>query len=68
MSRLPFSQTNVYAAAQRRRMRTFEGFQRKAVVVVPSDEEFKNRTANRPKEETKDLPPEYAINEMKGPV
>ena len=58
-------QTNVYASAQRRKMRPFEGFQRKAVVIVPTDEVFKERIAKREKEEGKDVP-EQAILEMKG--
>jgi len=46
-------------------MRPFEGFQRKAVVIVPSDEEYKRRCNEREKEEGKDVP-ESAVNEMKG--
>lgn len=46
-------------------MRPFEGFQRKAVVIVPSNEEYKRRCAEREKEEGKDVP-ESAVNEMKG--
>lgn len=58
-------QTNVYASARRRKMQPFEGFQRKAVVIVPSDEEFKKRVETREKEEGKDVP-EKAVLEMKG--
>ena len=58
-------QTNVYPSAQRRKMRSFEGFQRKAVVVCPSEEELKNRTEKREKEEGKDVPDD-AVLEMKG--
>jgi len=57
-------QTNVYASARRRKMTPFEGFQRKAVVVVPTDEEFKRRISQREKEEGKDVP-EKAVLEMK---
>lgn len=57
-------QTNVYASARRRKMQPFEGFQRKAVVIVPSDEEFKKRVETREKEEGKDVP-EKAVLEMK---
>ena len=46
-------------------MRPFEGFQRKAVVIVPTDEEFKNRCAQREKEEGKEVP-DSAVLEMKG--
>ncbi|PVD25432.1 hypothetical protein C0Q70_13088 [Pomacea canaliculata] len=57
-------QTNVYASARRRKMQPFEGFQRKAVVVVPTDEEFKVRVEKREKEEGKEIP-EKAVLEMK---
>ncbi|XP_064600280.1 heterogeneous nuclear ribonucleoprotein U-like protein 1 isoform X2 [Liolophura sinensis] len=57
-------QTNVYASARRRKMQPFEGFQRKAVVVIPSDEDFKTRIAEREKEEGKEVP-ERAVLEMK---
>ncbi|KAL1124634.1 hypothetical protein AAG570_001258 [Ranatra chinensis] len=57
-------QTNVYPAAQRRKMRNFEGFIRKAVVIVPTDEEFKRRVEKRELEEGKDVP-DSAVMEMK---
>jgi len=57
-------QTNVYPSAQRRKMRAFEGFQRKAVVVCPTDEELTERTAKRESDEGKDVP-EDAVLEMK---
>lgn len=57
-------QTNVYPSAQRRKMRPFEGFQRKAVVIVPSDDEYKKRREAQQKEEGKDVPDD-AILEMK---
>lgn len=57
-------QTNVYPSAQRRKMRPFEGFQRKAIVIVPTDEEFKARVEKREKEEGKDVP-DKAVLEMK---
>ncbi|XP_005092857.1 heterogeneous nuclear ribonucleoprotein U-like protein 1 [Aplysia californica] len=57
-------QTNVYASARRRKMQPFEGFQRKAVVVLPTDEEFKKRVKERTDEEGKDIP-ESAVLEMK---
>jgi len=58
-------QTNVYASARRRKMTPFEGFQRKAVVVLPTEEEFKNRVKQRTEEEGKEIP-ESAVLEMKG--
>ncbi|KAF8564408.1 hypothetical protein P879_02611 [Paragonimus westermani] len=57
-------QTNVYPSAQRRKMRPFEGFKRKAIVIVPTDEEFRRRIAQREKEEGKEVP-ESAVLEMK---
>ncbi|CAH1388664.1 unnamed protein product [Nezara viridula] len=57
-------QTNVYPAAQRRKMRNFEGFTRKAVVIVPTDEEFKRRVNEREQLEGKDVP-DSAVMEMK---
>ena len=46
-------------------MRGFEGFVRRAVVIVPTDEELKSRIAKREAEEGKDVP-DSAILEMKG--
>jgi len=46
-------------------MRGFEGFVRRAVVIVPEDEELKARTAKREEEEGKDVP-DSALLEMKG--
>ncbi|XP_022244327.1 heterogeneous nuclear ribonucleoprotein U-like protein 1 isoform X2 [Limulus polyphemus] len=57
-------QTNVYPSAQRRKMRPFEGFRRKAVVIVPHDEEFKRRREKQEKKEGKDVP-DSAVLEMK---
>lgn len=48
-------------------MRPFEGFQRKAVVIVPTDEEFKRRCDQREKEEGKEIP-DSAVLEMKGMI
>lgn len=46
-------------------MRPFEGFRSKAIVLVPTDEEFKKRIEKRTKEEGKDVP-DHAVLEMKG--
>jgi heterogeneous nuclear ribonucleoprotein U-like protein 1 len=46
-------------------MRPFEGFQRKAVIIVPTDEEFKKRMEKREKVEGKEVP-DSAVLEMKG--
>ncbi|KAK2711858.1 heterogeneous nuclear ribonucleoprotein U-like protein 1 isoform X2 [Artemia franciscana] len=57
-------QTNVYPSAQRRKLKCFGEFIRRAVVIVPTDEEFKKRVAKREAEEGKDVPNE-AVLEMK---
>eukprot|EP00076_Gallus_gallus_P034709 XP_025000247.1 heterogeneous nuclear ribonucleoprotein U-like protein 1 isoform X2 [Gallus gallus] len=57
-------QTNVYGSAQRRKMRPFEGFQRKAVVICPTDDDLRERTVRRTDEEGKDVP-DHAVLEMK---
>merc|ERR1719495_1334513 len=57
-------QTNVYPSAQKRKARPFEGFQRRAVVVVPSDDVYKERVAAQTAAGNKDIPDE-AIMEMK---
>lgn len=46
-------------------MRPFESYKRKAIVIVPSDEEFKRRIVQRLKEEGKEVPAS-ALLEMKG--
>ncbi|XP_055927077.1 heterogeneous nuclear ribonucleoprotein U-like protein 1 [Argiope bruennichi] len=57
-------QTNVYPSAQRRKMRNFEGFKRIAVVIVPTDAEYRRRCDKRDREEGKDVP-DQAVLEMK---
>ncbi|XP_018428271.1 PREDICTED: heterogeneous nuclear ribonucleoprotein U-like protein 1 [Nanorana parkeri] len=57
-------QTNVYGTAQRRKMRPFEGFQRKAIIICPTDEDLLDRIVKRTDEEGKDVP-DSAVLEMK---
>ncbi|XP_053330157.1 heterogeneous nuclear ribonucleoprotein U-like protein 1 [Spea bombifrons] len=57
-------QTNVYGTAQRRKMRPFEGFQRRAVVICPTDADLQDRIVKRTDEEGKDVP-DSAVLEMK---
>ncbi|XP_075692322.1 heterogeneous nuclear ribonucleoprotein U-like protein 1 [Rhinoderma darwinii] len=57
-------QTNVYATAQRRKMRPFDGFHRKAIVICPTDENLRDRIVKRTDEEGKDVP-DHAVLEMK---
>ncbi|XP_060711844.1 heterogeneous nuclear ribonucleoprotein U-like protein 2 [Hemiscyllium ocellatum] len=57
-------QTNVYSSAQRRKMILFKGFSRQAIVICPSDEDWKTRMKLRTAEEGDDVP-DFAMNEMK---
>lgn len=56
-------QNNVYLTAQKRKMRHFHGFQRKAIVVLPSEEEYQARSTKPEYLETKC--PDNTIQEMK---
>lgn len=57
-------QCTVYSSAQRRKMHCFKGFQRKAVVLVLQDEEWKKRLESR-KEKEEEIVPDYVLLEMK---
>ncbi|XP_033330942.2 uncharacterized protein LOC117222977 [Megalopta genalis] len=57
-------QANVYPSAQRRKMKTFGGYQRKAIVLVPSEEEYKSRVVKHKPVEGKELT-ESMLMEMK---
>ncbi|XP_058877045.1 heterogeneous nuclear ribonucleoprotein U-like protein 1, partial [Acipenser ruthenus] len=48
-------QANVYSSAQRRKLLRFRGFSRRAVVVCPSDEEWKRRLSKHQREEGEEV-------------
>ncbi|XP_041093935.1 heterogeneous nuclear ribonucleoprotein U-like protein 2 [Polyodon spathula] len=48
-------QANVYSSAQRRKLLRFQGFCRRAVVVCPSDEEWKRRLGEQQREEGEEV-------------
>ncbi|XP_069749979.1 heterogeneous nuclear ribonucleoprotein U-like protein 2 isoform X2 [Narcine bancroftii] len=58
-------QSNVYSSAQRRKMIPFKDFSRQAVVICPSDEDWKARMKLRLAEESEELP-DFVLHEMKG--
>ena len=55
-------QTNVFPTARGKKMKPFTGFQCKAIVVVPSDHEFKRRVAVREAKEGKEVPDAAVLN------
>ncbi|CAO1411343.1 unnamed protein product [Diamesa tonsa] len=57
-------QPHVYTSDQRRKMRVYGDFNRIAVIVVATEEEYKRRFQQRLEVEGKDIP-EAAINEMR---
>ncbi|XP_020617210.1 heterogeneous nuclear ribonucleoprotein U-like protein 1 isoform X2 [Orbicella faveolata] len=56
-------QTNVYLSAQKKKIRPFEGFNRRAIVCIPTQEDLKKRTEDRKKEGIE--LPENAVSDMK---
>ena len=53
----------MYLSAQKKKMRPFEGFNRKAIVCIPTQEDLKKRTEDRKKEGIE--LPENAVSDMK---
>lgn len=60
-------QPHVYISDQRRKMRVYGDFKRIAVIVVPSEEDYKKRFKQRLDTEGKDIP-EAAVNEMRANI
>ena len=60
-----FSQkANVYESVRRRKLEQFEGFHCKAVVILPTNDEYKRRVDQSEKDENKEIPISL-INDMK---
>ncbi|XP_011689250.1 PREDICTED: heterogeneous nuclear ribonucleoprotein U isoform X2 [Wasmannia auropunctata] len=55
---------NIYSSVQRRKMRNFCGYQRKAIVVIPMDEEYNQRLSMQNTNEENSS--ESNLTEMKG--
>lgn len=53
----------MYLSAQKKKIRPFEGFSRKAIVCIPTQEELRKRTEDRKKEGIE--LPENAVSDMK---
>ena len=55
-------QTNVFPTARGKKMKPFSGFQCKAIVVVPSDDEFRRRVQAREAKDGKEVPDAAVLN------
>ena len=55
-------QTNVFPTARMRKLTEFQHFALKAVVVVPSNDEYIRRATLRSQEEGKEVPEEAVLN------
>lgn len=53
----------MYLSAQKKKIRPFEGFNRRAIVCIPTQEDLKKRTEDRKKEGIE--LPENAVSDMK---